>query len=284
MHGNRVEFYDAFTLEPVSQPGLELTKRYRFAFSPDMRLLVTTDTDGNLEAYDLPSQRSVTNFAAHPIRDYEAVLAFTARGTSLLALCKEQIVREWDTATWKEIRRWQADPKTVASAFCPSAGLFATVTENGAVELVKTHQPERRWRFTCPKFIGVTELRLSFSADGKTLAVVNGHGVVELWNTETLTRTAVLRATQLRCSSVSFSADGLRVVASGAGREAIQMWDLNSLEEMARFPAAQFFDDVRFSPDGNTLAARSGAGVIHFWSAPSWQQIEATDRARLGHE
>ena len=121
-------------------------------------------------------------------------------------------------------------------------------------------------------------------ADGKTLTVAYGTGVVELWNTETLTRTAVLRATQLRCFSVSFSADGLRVAASGAGREAIKIWDPNSLEELATFPSAQFFDDARFSPDGNTVAARSGAAVIHFWSAPSWQQIEATDRARLGHE
>jgi WD40 repeat protein len=253
-----LEFYDASTLEPARLPGLVLTKRYRFAFSPDMRLLVTTGTEGDLDAYDLFSHRLVTNFVAHPVRDYEAVLAFTAGGTSLLAQCKGCIVKEWDTTTWQEIGRWQADPETVASAYCPQTDLFATVTEKGAFELTKAHQPQKRQRFTGPKFIGMTELRLSFSADGKTLAVVNGNGVVELWNPDTLTRKAVLGGTQLKCFSVTTSPDGHRLAASGAGRAAIKIWDLDSLEELATFPMGSGFEDVRFSPDGNTLGARSG--------------------------
>jgi WD40 repeat protein len=273
------------TLQPARALGLSLTNRYRFAFSPDMRLLVTTTyTEGNLAAFDLPSQRPVANLAAHTIRNYEAVLAFTAGSTSLLALCDERIVKEWDTATWKEIRRWQADPNTAASAFCPQADLFATVTENGAFEFVKAHNPEGRRRFTDPSFIGRKDLRLNLSADGKTLAVVHGNSMVELWSTDTLTRKGLLRGTQFGCFSVTTSPDGHRVAASGGGREAIKIWDLDSHEELAALPGVQFFDDVRFSPDGNTIGARSVGGVLQFWRAPGWGEIEAAELARLGHE
>jgi len=284
IHETRLEFYNALTLQPARDPGQSLTNRYRFAFSPDMRLLVTTDTKGNLAAVDLPSQRLVANFAAHPIANYEAVLAFTSGGTSLLALCQSQIVKEWDIATWKEIRRWQADTHTTASTFSPEADLFATATENGEFELVKAHEPERRRRFSAPRFPGWSELKLSLSRDGKTLAVANGNGSVELWNTETLTRKALLRGTQFDCFSVTTSPDGQRVAASGSGRGAIRIWDIDSHEELATFAAGLFFDDVRFSPDGNTIGAQSLGGVLHFWSAPSWAEIAAGERARLGHE
>jgi len=285
IYRTRLEFHDAITLQPAREPSLSLTNRYRFVFSPDMRLLVTTDTKGNLAAYDLPSQRQVANFAAHAIpNDYEAVLAFTAGGTSLLALCQKQIVKEWDIATWKEIHRWQADPNTTASAFGPDADLFATATEDGAFELVKAHQPEGRRRFTGRRYSGGTDLKLSLSPDGKTLAVTPGNGAVELWNTQTLTRKALLRGPQFDCLSVTTSPDGHRVVASGGGRGAIRIWDLDSQEELAALAAGPFFDDVRFSPDGNTIGAQSMGGVLHFWRAPSWGEIEAAERARLGHE
>jgi len=40
------------------------------------------------------------------------------------------------------------------------------------------------------------------------------------------------------------------------------------------------FRNAQFIADGNTIAAGNVNGVIHFWSAPSWAEINAAERAR----
>ena len=35
---------------------------------------------------------------------------------------------------------------------------------------------------------------------------------------------------------------------------------------------------LRFSPDGNTLAATALGGMAHLWRAPSWEEIEAAEK------
>src|SRR5438552_2829749 len=81
--------------------------------------------------------------------------------------------------------------------------------------------------------------------------------------------------------SVAISPDGERVAAGSNGQEAIKLWDLHSHEEVATISGqGSFFSDARFSPDGSTISARNWNGVIYFWTAPAWKQIEAAEQAR----
>jgi len=38
------------------------------------------------------------------------------------------------------------------------------------------------------------------------------------------------------------------------------------------------FTSAVFSPDGNTIGALNTKGVLHLWTAPSWEQIEAAEK------
>jgi len=99
---------------------------------------------------------------------------------------------------------------------------------------------------------------------------------VELWDTATGKRIAALRGVLLGFHSVAFSPDGERLVAGSVGQEAIKMWDLHSLEEVATLAAPGFHFNAQFSPNGNTIVARNG----NFWTAPGWTEIHAAERAR----
>jgi len=56
------------------------------------------------------------------------------------------------------------------------------------------------------------------------------------------------------------------------------MWDLQSHEEVATLAGqGSFFTNLKFSTDGNTIAAKNWNGVIHFWTAPSWKEIETAE-------
>jgi len=112
------------------------------------------------------------------------------------------------------------------------------------------------------------------------LALASEKGTVELWDTGMATRTALLRGVLLGYHSVAFSPDGERLVAGSDGQEAIKVWDLHSLQEVATLRGqGSMFRHANFSPDGDTIGAQNLKGVMHFWSAPSWPDILAAERA-----
>jgi WD40 repeat protein len=272
IHDQRLQFYDAKTLQLTGELGPALTNVHNFAFSPGQGLLVTTDMKGNLTAWTLPSMSRLTNFLAHSTPYRGAEVGFLSGGKSLLTIGADDLMKEWDAATWAEIGRWQIPSERVAIALNREARLVAVASKEGPVELIDLGRPERRRRFALQgRLSGV-----ALSPDGANLAASSENGTVELWNTKTLARTALLRGVLLGYHSVTVSPNGERLAAGSNGQEAIKLWDLASREEVATLPGrGSFFSLIRFSPDGNTLSACNWNGVIHFWTAPSWEQIES---------
>jgi WD40 repeat protein len=78
---------------------------------------------------------------------------------------------------------------------------------------------------------------------------------------------------------VAFSANGRRLAIGSNGREAVKLWDLDSRQELLTLAGHGYiFGDIQFSPDGNTIAARSGQGSLHLWRAPFWAEIAAAEK------
>jgi WD40 repeat protein len=62
-------------------------------------------------------------------------------------------------------------------------------------------------------------------------------------------------------------------------RDAVKLWDQVTHRELLTLQGAgQYFVNLTFSPDGNTLAAVSLDGMAHLWRAPSWAEIEAAEK------
>lgn len=80
--------------------------------------------------------------------------------------------------------------------------------------------------------------------------------------------------------SIAFSADGSRLALGSDGREAVKLWDLDSLEELLTLSAqGSVFNLTQFSPDGNVLGSLNKSGVLYLWRAPSWEEIAAVEAA-----
>ena len=274
---NHLSFYDAATAEPMSDPAPPWTNLVTHAFSSDMRLLVATDAKGQLLVWDVPGRRMITNFMAHSGLAWVNHNVFLAGDSRMLTLGEEHVVKEWDTATWKELGHWPVDGSLAYIAISPRDDLVATATKAGAFELIKIHNPQTRRRFTGQDRV----IRIALSPDGRTLAAASENGTVELWDTESITRTALLRGVLLGYHSVTISPDGTRLAAGSNGQEAMKIWDLQSREEVATLHGnGSFFGNAAFSPDGNSILARNWSGVIHVWTAPSWELIEASEKTR----
>ena len=273
-----LRLYDPVTLKVLSEPAFTLTNVNGFAFSPDMRLLVGVDMQGCLSVWDVPGQRLVTNFAAYAFPSYIWGSGFLPGGKSLLTFDEQQIVKEWNTTTWQEMRQWQIKSNWDMQAFCLSAGLGAMGhIDSGLIDLIDIHQSEKSLYFQGEKRLN----SLIFSPDGKTLIAVEERGGLEFWNTRTGARTARLQTAGLGSHSAAISSDGQRLAAGGDGQQAVKLWDFISREELNNLPGkGSYFRHVVFSPDGNTISSRNQTGEFHFWAAPSWEQIAAAEKSR----
>jgi len=124
----------------------------------------------------------------------------------------------------------------------------------------------------------------TFSADGKLLAAASHHGFARIWDTATLRPMGDFRGFLQGVSSVAFSPDSRRLVTGSDGREAIKFWDVESHEELLTLEGeGSWFNVTAFSADGAVLgsmnASDSKRSILHLWRAPSWEEIEATEKA-----
>ncbi|MEI6107267.1 MAG: WD40 repeat domain-containing protein, partial [Opitutae bacterium] len=217
-----------------------------------------------------------------------ATVAFVDHGNKLLLNWVSEDNRrhgfsEWDLVTGKPIRSWPyAGPSSFPSGrYVPGSvtsadGRWSLVCWNGdhwsgrsneigpvaLINLVTGNRHE------LPK----AGLRWwdggSFSADGRLLAVPSSL-TTTVWDLST----AQLVKTINNGGSTAFSPDGQRL-AVGQGL----LFNTTSWEHVLRLdiPSAAIVA-VKFSPDGNTVAAHTQFGKLHIWRAPSWAEIEAQE-------
>ena len=58
----------------------------------------------------------------------------------------------------------------------------------------------------------------------------------------------------------------------------MKLWDFEGGEELITLPGQGFaFTTAAFSPDGRFLTSQNRTGLLHLWSAPSWEEIKAAE-------
>jgi WD40 repeat protein len=106
--------------------------------------------------------------------------------------------------------------------------------------------------------------RLTFSADGKTLASA-ADDCIKLWDVQAGKELATLTGHKSVVFSVAFSRDG-KVLVSGSNDGEVKRWDLTTRKArtlLFRKNIAVYA--LAFSPDGKTLAAAGSDGSIVLW-------------------
>jgi WD40 repeat protein len=225
----------------------------RYAFSPDGKLLATTEERRAADSDD-----------------------------SLVTT-----VRIWDVATGKELRSWKAGRDEVhelAFSPCTEAGcgewlaLREMKTLDGppydifiSVSNVGTGKEISRFR-TASKVRDSLGWNIALSPDGRTLAMTGLVGddaqvnAVRLWDVVDGVPLGAFKAEFGGVKSVEFSPDGRRLV-TGSGDNSVRLWLLAN--EALRLADADKYElrDVRLSPDRRSLVGESLSGEVLTWDA-----------------
>lgn len=190
---------------------------------------------------------------------------------------------EWDIATGHEIRSFPLPVGGYQRGFAPISPdgtrfLSDVFADTGTVRLDLISGRTAPWDLKVPQI----NSQPTFSPDGQLLAVASNMGYAKVYDTETFQEKATLSGLTFGAHSSAFSPDQKRLAVGGTGFEAVTLWDLASSERVLTLAApVGAMLPVGFSPDGHVLIGQSDrgqtAGTLHFWRAPSWEEIAAAE-------
>jgi RNA polymerase sigma factor (sigma-70 family) len=225
---NHLHLHDPATGKATLQIGKRMEPIHCLAVSPDGKLLAVGHEE--IRVYDLATGKEKVKLPGHA---WSCVtLAFGPDGKTLLSggvdgydatVTKLQhSLRLWDVTTGQEVRRLPHPPEWGIRrlAFSPDGKLAATTTHV--------------WDMTTGR--AVRELAQGaewplFSPDGKLLALPyqytlpKSRGVIELWDTTTWEKVAVLEGHTGMIDALAFSADG-KFLVSGSEDTSARVWEL----------------------------------------------------------
>jgi WD40 repeat protein/serine/threonine protein kinase len=208
-----------------------------FALLPDGKRVLSASYDGTLNLWDIDSGKSIRSFKGHD-KQVKSV-AVTSDGKRAVSVGDDRFLHVWNVDDGKEILKLQAHGGTssiFAVAITPD-NQEAITAGMGADKTI------RRWNLET----GAEIAKWTVSDDIHTLAV---------------------------------SPDGRRVlsggkVTSGGKENAMQLWDRETGERLARFIGhTGNVTCVRFSPDGRwILSSCSEDGTIRLWNSETSQEM-----------
>jgi WD40 repeat protein len=224
-------------------------------FSIDGTLLATTDDDGYVKLWEVPSGqlRATIQTEAGNVED----AAFSPDGTTLAAACADGTVKLWDVRTQKLHSALDHGGEAVAVAFTPDGKFVASGGEDGTVKIwdlasaaepvTLSNQDGRIWS-------------LAFAPDGRVLASASADYTVTLFDVAARKLLTTFDH-EGEVNAVAFSPDG-QSLATGSDDGFVRVWDLSQRRARLTLPAADPQTDyvlsVAFAPDGRTLAAGIG--------------------------
>lgn len=280
------EIVDSTFTEPF---GLTFTAR----FSPDGRYLAAGTSEGDIYLWRTADQQLVQVLQEHnqAIWALSFALRPTLEGTALLlaSACDDQTVGLWSLTEEGEIswhiRLSHPQQKALNSVHVgPEGKRVTSVDSNGHVFVWDVHSagnvPLVRHFASTPTRLGL----IAYSGDGRTVAVGNRNGTIQLRQIDTGALELELQATTGEILELALSEDG-RMLATGGNEGHLCLWSVpgRQLQDTVKMTETPI-DALAFSGDGRMLVTTHGAGdqSVRLWGIDSRLRLQLRQTLR-GH-
>ncbi|PYS77148.1 MAG: hypothetical protein DMF66_10875, partial [Acidobacteria bacterium] len=256
------------------------------AFSPDGKLLVTSNGDKTVQLRELSAgEPGGAGGGTRVFESYSSgvyATAFSPDKRWFATGNKDKTVRVWEMATGRKVRTLTGHTGWVTGlAFSPDSKWLASASLSGAVKLWD-NETGREAR----TLEGHTEAvnAVAFSPDSKTLATASGDMTVKLWGVATGQLLSTLSGHAAEVNSVAFSPDG-KFVASGSADKAVRIWNTTTGQLTRKIPESGEVFSLAFKPDGSSLAVGSKGGFVSLHDADGLYYTTGSGETRVltGH-
>lgn len=224
----------------------------------------------------LPELHLQLTIPAHPGGVPDVV--FSPDGTRLASIGATATAKVWDALSGELLLTLSSDTDEPGSsvAFSPDGKTLATAW---ATQVILWDAASGEKLFTlCGQSVGTTigynlgVGQISFSPDGRRLAVANMDGVSKVWDLSAQTEALALVGDFLPPKAIAYNADG-SLLASGGDEGVVKVWDANRGTELFSLTLGGVIHSIAFSHDNNRLAAASEDGNVKIWDAATGEEL-----------
>jgi WD40 repeat protein len=205
-------------------------------------------------------------------------VVFAPDGKSLASCGNDSVVRLWDAATGKEIRRFEGHKGSLEGlAFSPDGKMILSAGNDGVARLWDTATGKEIRQLTGHR----GSLTAIFSPDGKTIATKGGNDATgRLWETAAGKELHMFKVARDTGSPLAFSPDG-KTLAVVHPDFTLRLLDSTIANEVQTFAGhGEALNSLDFSPDGKVLASAGGDGLARLWDVATGKEL----RQLRGHE
>ncbi len=202
---------------------------------------------------------------------------FAPDGKSVATGGWDNLIRIWDAATGKELRRCTGHTKPLyAVAYSPDGRWLVSGSEDRTIRLWDPTTGKELRRFEGHSG-GIT--KVGFSPDGKKLASSSYDQTVRVWDAASGKQLYQLGGQQKGFTSFALSPDG-KHLATAVADYSLRLLDLAEGKELRFFRGHQAsIVGVAFSPDGRLLATAGEDQAVRLWHVASGRTV----RQLTGH-
>jgi WD40 repeat protein len=166
--------------------------------------------------------------------------------------------------------------RVLSSAFHPDGSQLATIGNDGTVIIWDPRKGDELFRLagtTEPRDL-VTTQRISYSSDGKRLAVCDSDQV-KIYDPTTGELVSALQGHAAEVIALAISPNG-KYVASGDDTGNIRIWELASGDAVHILAAhSAVIEGIAFSPDGRWLVTGGGDASMNIWDAGRGELVQS---------
>ncbi|WP_404785203.1 hypothetical protein [Altericista sp. CCNU0014] len=255
-------------------------------FSPDSKMIAAISADNTIKVWRIDGQKLKevsTVIGQGDEGDFFMSGICFVPGTNIIAASGSHgIINLWDISEpmpQQPVKSLVGHQNSVWSISCSKDGKIVTADRGGFLGLWNQDGTELRkpFRASNQSIFGV-----SFSPDGRTIAIARGDTIVELWSLDgkefksDKKKFNTLGKHDNYVTSVSFSPNG-QTIASTSADATVKLWSLDGKELKTLQGHGDRVYSASFSPDGNMLASASDDNTIKLWN------LQQKPKTFLGH-
>ncbi len=243
------------------------------AFSPDGKRLATAAND--VRVWDVTSGQEQFTLKGH--LTMISSMAFRADGQQLATASYDMTVKLWDTTSGQETHSLIGHAGAVMGMVYRPDG--QRLTSSGVdMKLKEWDSASGRLCRTIQSTAGGS---LTFSSDGKRLAMTNVGGAVEIWDNLTEQPVPAQNGHTGMVTSVAFSPDGQRL-ASASWDQTVKVWNSTTGQETQTLKGHDGpVGRVTFRHDGTSLLSATQqvfrTGAVKLWDANSGHETRTLE-------